>query len=144
MHWPLFWGQYRPGPSAHARTLALVGHLPVVLDARRIGSEKEAVLSVVVGVKDQENRIALHQVEVPDALTFDDGSGIGVVKPESHVEGLVVEEDPKLRGLRGGLAIQGSSLDEAREGIGLVPQAFVEPPVDHGSRINTVCHGLRG
>ena len=120
----------KPPPWKRPAAPALVGDLPVVLDAGRGGAEDEAVLVVVVGVQHEHDVVALAHLVVPDALAVGDVVRLAVERPHPHVERIRVEHDPDLGPLAGGLTVTGLALREPGHDRSLLPHGLVEIPVD--------------
>ena len=64
--------------------------------------------------------------------------------PHAHVHRVVGVEHPRLGLLRGGLSFIGVTLSEVRDRGCLLPDGFVEMPIDpRRARKGTDCHGNR-
>ena len=115
-----------------AAALPLVGELPVVLDAGRVGAEDEPVLPVQVGVENDLEAVGLVQRRVAPAVRHDDRAGVRGVADNPEVDGVGVVHDADLGAFRGRLALEGTALHEAggrhRAGVGGGRSARRRPP----------------
>ena len=95
------------------RVLQVVGHRHVAQRAERIGLEQVAVAAIVERVDDEREVLVAEDVAVVAAqLVGDLAFGMAVPAARRDIEVVVVEEDPRLGLLGGGLALLWFLLDE--------------------------------
>src|SRR6185436_17870814 len=111
-------------------TFALVYDLRVVLDRRRRGREHEPVLTVVIGIEENAEVVALGDVAVADLGAGNDGAGFIVVEPGAHVHRFTVGDDANFGALGDRLAFVQLALDESGDRSGFAPDRIGQASVD--------------
>src|SRR6185436_15173740 len=128
-------------------TFALVYDLRVVLDRRRGGREHEPVLTVVIGIEENAEVVALGDVAVADLRARNDGAGFIVVEPGAHVHRLTIGDDANFGALGDRLPFVQLALDEPGHRTRVQPRGVGQATVDDrrfGDRTRGGCRRLRG
>jgi hypothetical protein len=103
-----------------------VGH-----EARRVHLEEITGAFIEEGIDAPHETIVGRQELVAAALIAQPLVRFGVVRSDAHVEGVLADDDAHLGGLGGRRAVLRVDLDEVLGRLGLLPDAFVEPSVEH-------------
>ena len=109
-----------------AAALPLVGHLAVVLDARRVGAEHEAAQPVAIGIEDDLKAVGVVERGVAPCIRDDDPVGRFVVADHADIQRVGREHDADFGLLRGGLPFVGLFLPEGRHRRRLLPRRIAE------------------